>query len=156
MKYSKDRLFIFFKQKSSLLLFLIGITASLMALKGINQYFSALIRLTKTKLLTPVTSNTDESHGQGGSVKYIALRWNKSSLCAPIQNYFASRCGQSLPSKVYKTSFKEHQRMKSYIIWNIPIIPLVEYVHPTGLLTSKRHSLRSETDLGSGKEAWNI
>ena len=75
MKYSKGRLFIFLKQKSSLLLFLIGITASLMALKGINQYFSALIRLTETKFLTPVTSNTDESHGMGGfgTVKYIVL-----------------------------------------------------------------------------------
>ena len=69
MKYSKGRLFIFFKQKSSLLLFFIGITASLMALEGMNQYFSALIRFTKTKLLTPVTSNTDESHGQGGLVQ---------------------------------------------------------------------------------------
>ena len=75
MKYSKSRLFIFLKQKSSLLLFLIGITASLMALRGINQYFYALIRHTKTKFLTSVTSNTDESHGQGGfgTVKYIAL-----------------------------------------------------------------------------------
>ena len=63
MKYSKGRLFIFVKQKSSLLLFLIGITASFMTLKGINQHFSALIRLTKTKFLTPVTSNSDESHG---------------------------------------------------------------------------------------------
>ena len=66
MKYSKGRLFIFLKQKSRLLLFFIGITASLMALKGANQYFSALIRLTKTKFLTPVTSNTEESHGLGG------------------------------------------------------------------------------------------
>ena len=75
MKYSKGRLFIFLKQKSCLLLFLIGITASLMALKGINQYFSALIRLNKTKFLTPVTSNTDESHGLVGfgAVRYIAL-----------------------------------------------------------------------------------
>ena len=63
MKYSKGSLFIFLKQKSSLLLFFIGITASLMALKGIDQYFSALILLTKTKFLTPVTSNTDESPG---------------------------------------------------------------------------------------------
>ena len=45
----------------SYVLFLIGITASLMALKEINQYFSALIRLTKTKFATLVTSNTDES-----------------------------------------------------------------------------------------------
>ena len=75
MKYSEGRLFIFLKQKSSLLLFFIGITAFLMALNGINQYFSALTRLTKAKFLTPVTSNIDESHGQGGfrTVKYIAL-----------------------------------------------------------------------------------
>ena len=75
MKYSKGRLFIFLKQKSSLLLLLIGITASLMALKGMNQYFASLIRLIKTKFLTPVTSNTDQPHGQGGfgTVKYIAL-----------------------------------------------------------------------------------
>ena len=46
--------------------------------------------------------------------------------------------------------------MKSYIIWNISIIPLVEYVHASGLLTSKRHSLRSETAFGIGKKAWNI
>ena len=57
-------------------LHLIGITASLMALKGIiNQYFSALIRLTKTKFPTLVTSNTDKSHGLGafGTVEYNAL-----------------------------------------------------------------------------------
>ena len=43
--------------------------------KGNKSIFSALIRLTKTKFLTPVTSNTDESHGQGsfGTLKYIAL-----------------------------------------------------------------------------------
>ena len=53
-------------------LFLIGITASLMALKGINQYFSAL---TKTKFATLVTSNTNESHELGafGTVKHDAL-----------------------------------------------------------------------------------
>ena len=75
MKYSKGRLFIFLKQKSPVYCyFSFGITASLMAIKGINQYFSALIRLTKTKFLTPVTSNKDESHGLGGfvTVKYIA------------------------------------------------------------------------------------
>ena len=97
MKYSKGHLFIFLKQKSSSLLFLIETTASLMALKGINQYFSAPIRLTKTKFLTPV-----------------------------------------------------------HIKWNISIIPLAEYVHPSGLLTSKRHSLRSETAFGIAKKAWNI
>ena len=45
-----------------------------MALKGIDQYFSALVRLTKTKFLTPVTANTGESHGLGGfgTVEYIA------------------------------------------------------------------------------------
>ena len=59
----------------SYVLFFIGITASLMALKGINQYFSTLIRLTKTKFATLVTSNTDESHELGafGTVKYDAL-----------------------------------------------------------------------------------
>ena len=59
----------------SYVLFLIGITASLMALKGINQYFSALIRLTKTKFATLVTSNTDKSNELGafGTVKYDAL-----------------------------------------------------------------------------------
>ena len=56
---------------ASCVLFLIGITASLMALKGINQSFSALIRLTKTKFATLVTSNADESHELGafGTVK---------------------------------------------------------------------------------------
>ena len=46
-----------------------------MALKGIIQYFSALIRLTKTKYPTLVTSNTDESNGLGafGTVKNKSL-----------------------------------------------------------------------------------
>ena len=46
--------------------------------------------------------------------------------------------------------------MKSYIIWNISIIPPVEYVHPFGLLTSNLHNLRSETAFRIGKKAWNI
>ena len=102
MKYSKGRLFIFLEQKSSLLLFFIGITASLMALKGINQYFSALIRLTKTKFLTTVTSNTDESHGQGsfGTVKYIAFSGinlpcvlqSKIILRQDVSNHFRHKC----------------------------------------------------------------
>ena len=102
MKYSKGPLFIFLKQKFSLLLFFIGITTSLMALKGINQYFSALIRLTKTKFLTPVTSNTDESHGQGGfgAVKYIALSGislpyvlqSKIILRQDVDNHFCHNC----------------------------------------------------------------
>ena len=44
----------------SYVLYLIGITVSLMALKGINQYFSTLTRLTKTKfptLVTPIQMN---------------------------------------------------------------------------------------------------
>ena len=102
MKYSKGRLFTFLKQKSCLLLFLIGITASLMVLKGINQYFSALIRLTKTKFLTPVISNTDESHGQGGFgiVKYIAFSGislpyvlqSKNILRQDVGNHFRHKC----------------------------------------------------------------
>ena len=55
-----------------------------MVLKEINQYSSALIRLTKTKFPTLVTSNTDESHGLGaiGTVKYnalsgISVKWKK-------------------------------------------------------------------------------
>ena len=36
------------------------------------------------------------------------------------------------------------------------IIPLVEYVHPLGLLTSNLHSLRSDTAFRIGKKAWNI
>ena len=46
--------------------------------------------------------------------------------------------------------------MKSYIIWNISIIPPVEYFHPLGLLTSDLHNLRSETAFRIGKKAWNI
>ena len=102
MKYSKGRLFIFLTQKSTLLLFLIGITASLMALKGINQYFSALICLTKTKFLAPVTSNTDESRGMGGfgTVKYIALSGIsipyvlqcKIILRQDVGNHFCHKC----------------------------------------------------------------
>ena len=84
----------------SYLLFFIGITASLMNLKGINQYFSALIRLTKTTFPTFVTSNTDASHGLGafGTVKYNAL--SEISLPYPIQNYFELRCGQPTTTSV--------------------------------------------------------
>ena len=102
MKYSKGRLLVFLKQKSSLLLFFIGTTAFLMALNGINQYFSALIRLTKTKFLTPVTSNTDESHGLGGfgTVKYFALSGislpyvlqSKIILRQGVGNHFRHKC----------------------------------------------------------------
>ena len=102
MKYSKSRQFIFFKQKSSLLLFFIGITASVVALKGINQYFSALMRLTKTKFLILVTSNTDESYGLGGfgTVKYSTLSGislpyvlqSKIILCQDVGNYFYHKC----------------------------------------------------------------
>ena len=84
------------------------------------------------------------------------VKWNKSSLCDLIQNYFASRCGQLLPSKVYKILLKEHHRIKCYFIWNISILPRVEYVHPLGLLTSNLYSSRSETAFRIGKKAWNI
>ena len=73
-----------------------------MALKGINQYFSALTRLTKTKFLTPVTSNTNESHGQGGfgTVEYIALSGislpyvlqSKIILRQDVGNHFRHKC----------------------------------------------------------------
>ena len=43
------------------MLFFIRIMASVKALKGINQYFSALTRLTNTKFPTLVTSNADKS-----------------------------------------------------------------------------------------------
>ena len=86
----------------SYVLFLIGITASLMALKGINQYFSALIRLTKTKFATLVTSNTDESHELGafGTLKYDALSGisrpcmlqSKIFLRQNVGNYFRHKC----------------------------------------------------------------
>ena len=102
MKYSKGRLFIFLNQKSSLLLFLTGIMASFMTLKGMNQNFSALIRLTKTKFLTLVTSNTDESNGLGGfgTVKYIALSGislpyvlqSKIILLQDVGNHFRHKC----------------------------------------------------------------
>ena len=102
IKYPKSRLFGFLKQKCSLLLFLIGITASLMALKGINQLFSALIRRTKTKFPTVVISNTDESHGLGafGRVKYntlsgISLSYvhqSKITLRQDMGNYFRHKC----------------------------------------------------------------
>ena len=42
-----------------------------MALKGINQYFSALIRIIKTKFATLVTYNTDESDGLGALVQLM-------------------------------------------------------------------------------------
>ena len=46
--------------------------------------------------------------------------------------------------------------MKSYVIWNISIIPPVEYVHPLGLLTSNLHSLKDQKLLlESEKKAWN-
>ena len=77
-------------------------------------------------------------------------------MCSNIQNYFASRCGKLLPSQVYKISLKEHHRMKSYLIWNISIIPPMAYVHPLRLLTSNLHSLRSETAFRIGKNGWNI
>ena len=89
----------------SYVLFLIGITASLMALKGINRYFSALIRLTKTKFATLVTSNTDESHELGafGTVKYDALSGislpcvlqSKIFLRQNVGNYFRHKCTKS-------------------------------------------------------------
>ena len=111
MKYSKGRLFVFLKQQSSLLLFLIGITASLMVLKGINQYFSALIRLTKTKFLTPVTSNAGESHRLGGfgTVNYIALSGislpyvlqSKIILRQDVSNHFRHKC-----TKLHSKSIK--------------------------------------------------
>ena len=73
-----------------------------MALKGINQYFSALIRLTKTKVPTLVTSNTDECHGLGafGTVKYNALSrislpyvlQSKIILRQDVGNYFRHKC----------------------------------------------------------------
>ena len=73
-----------------------------MALKGIIQYFSALIRLTKTKFPTLVTSNTDESHGlvAFGTVKYNALSGislpyvlqSKNSLRQDVGNYFRHKC----------------------------------------------------------------
>ena len=73
-----------------------------MALKGINQYFSALIRLTKTKFPTLVTSNTDECHelGDFGTVKYNALSGislpyvlqSKIILRQDVGNYFRRKC----------------------------------------------------------------
>ena len=86
----------------SYVLYLIGSTASLRALKGINRYFSALIRLTKTKFPTLVTSNTDESHGLGAFVivEYYALSVislpyalkSKIFLCQNVGNYFRHKC----------------------------------------------------------------
>ena len=90
----------------SYVLFLIGIMASLMAslmaLKGINQYFSALIRLTKTKFPTLVTSNTYESHELGafGTVRFDALSGislpcvlqSKIFLRQNVGNYFRHKC----------------------------------------------------------------
>ena len=43
--------------------------------------------------------------------------------------------------------------MKSYIIWNISIIPQVEYFNPLGLLTSNLHNLRSETAFEIGEKS---
>ena len=73
-----------------------------MALKGINHYFSALIRLTKTKFPTFVTSNTDESHGLDaiGTVKYNALSGislpyvlqSKCFLRQDVSSYFRHKC----------------------------------------------------------------
>ena len=62
-----------------------------MALNGINQYFSPLIRLTKTKFPTLMTSNTDESHWLGalGTVKYNAL--GGISLPCVLQSQFLCR-----------------------------------------------------------------
>ena len=40
-----------------------------------------------------------------------------------------------------------------YIIWNISLIPPVEYVHPLGLLTSNPHSLQLETAFGIGEKS---
>ena len=69
----------------------IGIMASSMALKGINQSFSAL-----------VISNTDESHGMGAfcTVKYNALSGisfpyvlqSKNFLRQDVGNYFRHKC----------------------------------------------------------------
>ena len=73
-----------------------------MALKGIYQYFSALIRLTKTKFPTLVTSNTDDCHRLGafGTVKYktlsgISLPYvlqSKIILRLDVGNYFRHKC----------------------------------------------------------------
>ena len=72
-----------------------------MALKGISQYFSALIRLTKTKFATIVTSNTDESHelGDFGIFKYDVLSGislpcvlqSKITLRQNVGNYFTHK-----------------------------------------------------------------
>ena len=88
----------------SYVLFLIGITASLMALKGINQSFSALIRLTKTKFTTLVTSNTDESHELGafGTVKHDALSGISFPCVLQSKPFFASKCGHYFRHKCTK------------------------------------------------------
>ena len=75
-----------------------------MALKGINQCFSSLICLAKTKFATLVTSSTVESHGLGafGTVKYNALSGislpyvlqSKHFWCQDVGNYFSQKCTQ--------------------------------------------------------------
>ena len=71
-----------------------------MALKGINQYFSALIRLTKTKFATLVTSNTSHELSAFGTVQYDALSGislpcvleSKIILRQNVGNYFRHKC----------------------------------------------------------------
>ena len=70
--------------------------------KGNKSIFSALIRLTKTKFATLVTSITDESHELGtfGTVKYDALSGislpcvlqSKMFLRQNMGNYFRHKC----------------------------------------------------------------
>ena len=64
-------------------------------IKGKKSIFSAMIRLTKIKFTTLVTSNTDQSHGLGaiGIVKYNELGGISLSRVL-LSNFFAARCGE--------------------------------------------------------------
>ena len=120
-------------------------------------FFCSDTAYTKTKFPTLVTSNTDESHGLGafGTVKYNALSGISLPYVTQSKIILRQNVGNYFHHKYTKFHEKEHHRMTSYIIWNISIIPPVEYVDLLGLLTSNLHSLRSETTFGIGEKAWN-
>ena len=83
--------------------FFMGITEFLMALKGINQYFSALIRLTKIKFPTLVTSNTEAYISKTLSVRKLSsnsfLFFLKHQTSILSKKYFSNALKKGVDEK---------------------------------------------------------
>ena len=114
------------------LFFINGITASLMAPKGIKHYSFALICFSKTKIPITVISATSQFQGLG------ALWYNSSdalsglTLPNELRSKFSLRYDRNIFFSHTHTTIQKKctLRIKSYIIWNISIISLMEYFHP--------------------------